>query len=278
EAEEQCCDAWVVWALPRSARSYALALVETVDFLSESRSALPVAASGVGQVRPLRRRLTMIMRGTTPRDLTWGGFLALLVAGALLLPILPIWAQDAPPAAPKPEKPRERRAEPDRPDKARAAEADRERAEAELKRARAEVERARAQLAQAEATLRAIMSRLATEGKRPEGQGKRPEGQGKKLILLIQDGKETRRIELPSEELPSEFLKRVLVLSKGAERVPGEFGKKLELKIRGVAPDKKPGGADTERRLEELERRLKELLRDVDQLRGQMRPRDGSGK
>jgi hypothetical protein len=93
EAEEQCCDAWVVWALPRAGRAYATALVETVDFLSEARTALPAAASGMGQVHDLRRRITMIMRGTTPRTLSTAGFLAVLGLGALLLPWLPTWAQ-----------------------------------------------------------------------------------------------------------------------------------------------------------------------------------------
>ena len=50
-AEEQCCDAWVVWALPGAARVYALTLVETVDFLSESWMAEPSLASGLGPVR-----------------------------------------------------------------------------------------------------------------------------------------------------------------------------------------------------------------------------------
>src|SRR5262249_19110720 len=48
EVEEQCCDAWVVWALPADAPAYASALVETVAFLSQARPALPVMASGVG--------------------------------------------------------------------------------------------------------------------------------------------------------------------------------------------------------------------------------------
>ena len=63
DAEEDCCDAWVVWALPASARAYALALVETVDFLADARPALPALASGFGHVTracassaPIRRR------------------------------------------------------------------------------------------------------------------------------------------------------------------------------------------------------------------------------
>ena len=44
----------------------------------------------------------MIMQGTTPRTLSWGGLLALLGAGAFLLPVMPTWAQQPPPVAPEP--------------------------------------------------------------------------------------------------------------------------------------------------------------------------------
>ncbi len=96
EAEEECCDAWVVWALPDSPRAYATALVETLDFLSGATPILPPVASGIGPLPLLRRRLTMIMRGTTPRTLTGAGFLGLVGLGVVLLPLLPSWAQ--PPA------------------------------------------------------------------------------------------------------------------------------------------------------------------------------------
>jgi beta-lactamase regulating signal transducer with metallopeptidase domain len=118
EAEEQCCDAWVVWALTKgepgcvSARSlgggsepdivnarrraYALALLHTVDFFSHARPTLPAPASGVGQVPHLRRRLTMIMNGNTPRTLSSVGWIALLSLG-LLLPLVPVQAQSPDP-------------------------------------------------------------------------------------------------------------------------------------------------------------------------------------
>jgi hypothetical protein len=70
-----------------------LALVETVDFLAEARPQLPVLASGFGHVHLLRRRLTMIMRGTTPRALTASGVVVLLAVAALLVPWLPSWGQ-----------------------------------------------------------------------------------------------------------------------------------------------------------------------------------------
>jgi beta-lactamase regulating signal transducer with metallopeptidase domain len=93
EAEEECCDAWVVSVLPGSARSYATALLETVDFLAGAPAALPPAASGVGHAQFLKRRVTMIFRGNTPRALTAASFLGLVGLGIGLLPLLPTWAQ-----------------------------------------------------------------------------------------------------------------------------------------------------------------------------------------
>jgi beta-lactamase regulating signal transducer with metallopeptidase domain len=100
EAEEQCCDAWVVWALPSAAHPYALALLETVDFLSQARLPVPPAVTGAGRVLLLRRRLTMIMQGTTSRSLPWGGGLGVMAVALVALPWLPTLAQEPPAAAP----------------------------------------------------------------------------------------------------------------------------------------------------------------------------------
>ena len=102
DAEEQCCDAWVTWAFPKEARSYAETLLETIDFVHASGSPEPVLATGFGKVHHLRKRLTMIMLGTTTRRLTWRGALGAFAAGALLLPMSPSWAQ-------KPEEPVEQK-------------------------------------------------------------------------------------------------------------------------------------------------------------------------
>jgi beta-lactamase regulating signal transducer with metallopeptidase domain len=93
EAEEQCCDAWVVWALPGAAELYARTLVDALTYLSGARSVLPLAASGFGQMHLLKRRLTMIMRGTTPRALSATGSLAVLGLAAVLLPLYPTLAR-----------------------------------------------------------------------------------------------------------------------------------------------------------------------------------------
>jgi beta-lactamase regulating signal transducer with metallopeptidase domain len=102
EAEEECCDAWVVWVLPGAVKAYAKALVETLDFLAGSEPVLPPAASGLGHLKLLQRRLTMIMRGTRPRMLTGLGFLAVLGLAALLLPLLPTLAQQPAPGGGQP--------------------------------------------------------------------------------------------------------------------------------------------------------------------------------
>jgi bla regulator protein blaR1 len=95
EAEEQCCDAWVVSTLAAD-RVYATAILQTVAFLSQSRCTLPIPASGIGQVPELRRRITMIMQGGTPRSLSWAGFTGLVALGLLSLPLVPLRAQDKP--------------------------------------------------------------------------------------------------------------------------------------------------------------------------------------
>ncbi len=94
DAEEECCDAWVLAVLPKANQAYALALLETVDFLSEKPTPLPMLASGIGKVKFLQRRLTMILRGKTSRTLPLLGTLALLIVGAAALPVLPTFAQD----------------------------------------------------------------------------------------------------------------------------------------------------------------------------------------
>jgi beta-lactamase regulating signal transducer with metallopeptidase domain len=89
DAEEECCDAWVTWTLPDAGPAYASALVETVAFLSDSRTSVPLGASGGGQSRHLRRRLTMILRGKTSRSLHGLAFGGVLVLAAVLLPLAP---------------------------------------------------------------------------------------------------------------------------------------------------------------------------------------------
>jgi bla regulator protein blaR1 len=93
DVEERCCDAWVVWAYPEAAKAYAETLLETLDFLNNSEPSEPLLASGFGKVHHLRKRLTMIMNGTTPRLLGVWGTLGSLGLAAVLLPVNATWAQ-----------------------------------------------------------------------------------------------------------------------------------------------------------------------------------------
>lgn len=103
DAEEQCCDAWVVWSMPTPAgvRHYMSAILEAVEFVSQpnpgGRSAppaVPALASGMGEFRRLERRLWMIRRNESPRRLGRPGIFAVLLAAAAALPLAPTLARD----------------------------------------------------------------------------------------------------------------------------------------------------------------------------------------
>ena len=102
QAEEQCCDSWVLWALPGTAEAYAEALVATAVFLSGPRQPWPVGATGVGRVPPLRRRLNMILRHPAIDPKTRPVPRAILLLGVVPLLLLPAWAPGIPPKSAQP--------------------------------------------------------------------------------------------------------------------------------------------------------------------------------
>lgn len=91
QVEEHCCDAWVVARQAGRERSYAEALLATIDFLNEEHVLAPPVASGLGDAQLLRQRLTQIMAGATSpapgrvsQRFAWGlGSLLLLAHPAL---------------------------------------------------------------------------------------------------------------------------------------------------------------------------------------------------
>jgi beta-lactamase regulating signal transducer with metallopeptidase domain len=93
--EEECCDAWVV--AESDPRVYAGAILTAVDFLAEVCLPLPAAASGLGGLEILKRRLTLILTGRTPKGLSGLGLAAVLALFAAL-PLAP--AGPAPPDVP----------------------------------------------------------------------------------------------------------------------------------------------------------------------------------
>ena len=88
-AEEECCDAWVVELFPEQPRRYAQALLDTIDFLSNSEARVPAGATGIGNVPFLRRRLTAILCGVAPRAMSGTTRLGVLTLAAVLLPLGP---------------------------------------------------------------------------------------------------------------------------------------------------------------------------------------------
>ena len=107
DAEEQCCDAWVVWHFPNHARDYARTLLTTVDYLSENYenetrtskpalsppAVLPAAMSvggRSGRFEPLKRRFEMILNRRFARRLSPTAKIGLIAASLLVLPLAPL--------------------------------------------------------------------------------------------------------------------------------------------------------------------------------------------
>ncbi len=99
EAEEQCCDAWAIWATPRGSKSYAAALLAALEFVSgaptDGVAAAAAIINGRGHVSFLKRRMRMIVQARTPKALSWAGQIAVFGLAALILPLAPTWAQKA---------------------------------------------------------------------------------------------------------------------------------------------------------------------------------------
>ncbi len=266
EAEEQCCDAWVVATLPGAGRAYAMALVDTLDFLSAVRAAVPPLASGIGQVADLKRRLTMIMRGDTPRALTWPACLAVLGLAALL-PLLPSWAQ----AQPAPE---ERRKELTRALEVRRAAVQQEQEAADLARQEAELARRLAEVKAARAKLvaRAHMDALIVK--------KAPEVRIEISVTGLK-AEELKELVAKLEKALPGGGKRVIVIRGEKEghddpriRFWGPDGKAIRVLDRPLAvrpPIALPPGGD--RRIDGLEKKLDAVLRELEALRKEMQGR-----
>jgi hypothetical protein len=305
EAEEQCCDAWVVWALPAAARAYAAALLETVTFLSQARPALPEAASGAGHVRPLKRRLTMILRGTPPRALTWGGLLLVAGLAALLLPLWPTWAEPPRPApswvavtepeAPPPVRsvppaadedpartPRPvRRAGPGReeeddgpgpkppaaPPGDRGSQVQDLKDEIELLEAKLDVKRA--ELVAAEKALQGAVSRLDRIKKLTATGAISTE-------TLTQAQGEVDALEAQLLVNKAELREPELRLKQARRRLENLQGRAEEAPAAPRREDAKR--ADAQKRLQELEKKLDELLKEMDALKKELGPQKPGGR
>jgi multidrug efflux system membrane fusion protein len=100
QAEEECCDARVVSLLPASAGAYAEAIVATAVYLSGAIRPMPMGASGVGRLDPIKRRLHMILSDTRPAPSASRTARAIVLVAILSLPLLPAAASGRPPVGP----------------------------------------------------------------------------------------------------------------------------------------------------------------------------------
>jgi beta-lactamase regulating signal transducer with metallopeptidase domain len=247
EAEEQCCDAWVVSTLPGAARAYAIALMETVDFLSETPTALPLVASGIGRVHDLRRRLTMIMHGKTPRALSDAGFWVVLGMGALL-PLMPTWAQGP---GEQPEVP--------------AVEAPRPIAAGTPA---VRVGEANATKQETPALESAPLREVPTPTARPASM-KKERALLEKEVQMMKD--QIERLQRQQQQILKRYedAQKRLIALKEAE-ASGRPAEAVEGQIPAGPSPRREGRSDTERRLSALERKLDALLDEVQNLRSEM--------
>jgi beta-lactamase regulating signal transducer with metallopeptidase domain len=96
-AEEACCDARVLGAVPGRAAAYAEALVETIAFVTRP-GWVPLASGGAARASDLQRRVTMILNSTGgPRATAWLAA-AVILAGLAVLPLAPGFADEPKPA------------------------------------------------------------------------------------------------------------------------------------------------------------------------------------
>jgi len=91
-AEERCCDALVTRSIPDSSRAYAHCLLKTTEYLAATEATEPALAGGAAGAEELKERLTMIIKGYTPRSLSTISRLLMAFAVAAMLAIAPVRA------------------------------------------------------------------------------------------------------------------------------------------------------------------------------------------
>jgi beta-lactamase regulating signal transducer with metallopeptidase domain len=98
---ELACDAWVVWTLPESRKTYAKTLVDISEMIALGNR--PVAALGIGHGsrRSFERRLSMVMRANGRANVSIVGLVCGLLVLALTVPVF-VGAESEKPSEPAP--------------------------------------------------------------------------------------------------------------------------------------------------------------------------------
>jgi len=306
EAEEQCCDAWVVSSLPDQKKTHATALIDVLDFLSPAAVSAPLGC-GLSPVADLKRRLTMILSGSASPRLGRSAGLGLALLAAVVLPLVPaLSAAQAPDdrlmvdklfVVGKPgEGPRginlELKLADEQVEQAewrrRLAELEAQLAQleqakrVELQRMMAELEAQRARLTAQMAELAAKARKLATV--KPL---EKPTEKPKPGLAVVPSQPQERRmicIELPEKTSPEEIEKLVKQVRElvGKEKkviVQSVAGGRVQMQMQWLEP--KPGRLvvpapakpnPTEgKRMEQLEQRLEKMFKELEQLRKELK-------
>ena len=87
ELEDQCCDGLVMSTTPHGARTYAMALLDTLDFLSERPVAVPLGATAAKSSVLLARRIEMLKDPVPVMRLALGRLALLMLIAALPMAI-----------------------------------------------------------------------------------------------------------------------------------------------------------------------------------------------
>ncbi len=88
--EELCCDAAVIQLLECDGRTYADALLDTMDFLSHDDQRTPAFCRGVGHLSILRERIIHIMQGGCPIQTSAKNRWGVLILATVWLPLKPV--------------------------------------------------------------------------------------------------------------------------------------------------------------------------------------------
>ena len=85
-AEEECCDAWVVWVLPEKRRVYGQTLLWTIEYVT-GESVLAAPAGSSFHSCQLERRIDVVMNRMVGRQMSRPALAFMLTVGLLVLPI-----------------------------------------------------------------------------------------------------------------------------------------------------------------------------------------------
>ncbi len=90
QSEEDCCDAWVLFAYPSREKHYARTLLKTIDFLADDADPIPNTACGIsgrGKANNVKQRFEMILNKKTSPRMTWRHATIAFILATVLMPI-----------------------------------------------------------------------------------------------------------------------------------------------------------------------------------------------